>query len=96
MRPIVWTAAARYDVAELVAYIAADSPGAARRVRDRIVEVADRLAQFATGRPGAVTGTYEQVVPRLPYIVIYRIRREAGAESIRILRVLHTARDRPG
>jgi plasmid stabilization system protein ParE len=79
-----------------IAYIAADNHRAALRVRNRIAEVGHGLSQLATGRRGRVPGTYEQVVPRLPYLVIYRIRRTQGSEWVSILRVIHTSRNWPG
>jgi plasmid stabilization system protein ParE len=96
MRPVVWSEAAIADLETQVAYIAADNHRAALRVRNRIAEVGRRLSQFATGRRGRVPGTYEQVVPRLPYLVIYRIRRTQGSEWVSILRVIHTSRNWPG
>jgi toxin ParE1/3/4 len=39
------------------------------------------------GRAGRVRGTRELVVPGLPYIVIYRVRKD----TIQIARILHGA-----
>lgn len=91
MRPVIWTARAREEFREQIAYIAADNRSAAIRVRDRINDVAQHLSQFATGRRGRNAGTYEQVVAGLPYIIIYRIRRIGDVESIRIVRLIHTS-----
>jgi plasmid stabilization system protein ParE len=41
----------------------------------------------AMGRPGRVSGTRELVVPDTPYIVPYRVRRNA----VEVLRVFHAA-----
>nr|WP_312884402.1 type II toxin-antitoxin system RelE/ParE family toxin [Rhizobium laguerreae] len=54
-----------------------------------------KLGEFATGRPGRITGTYEKSLTRLPYIISYELRSIAGRESVVILRVIHTARDWP-
>lgn len=51
------------------------------------------LAQFATGHPGRVAGTYEKSVSRFPYIIAYALT--AGDRAITILRVIHAARDWP-
>jgi plasmid stabilization system protein ParE len=72
-----------------------DNPAAARRVADRIREQGEALGDFATGKPGRVTGTYEKAIGRLPYIVSYALRPISGRESVIILRVIHTARDWP-
>ncbi len=42
-------------------------------------------------RVGTVSGTYEIVVPGLPYIVVY----ELADERIGIVAVFHGAQDRP-
>jgi plasmid stabilization system protein ParE len=96
MRPVIWSAQARRELDAQIAYITAENPHAARRVKDRIFEVSDRLGQFATGRRGRLKGTYEQVVVDQPYVVIYRIRRSLGTEFIEIARLMHTSRDWPG
>jgi plasmid stabilization system protein ParE len=43
------------------------------------------------GRLGREDGTRELFVVPLPYVVVYR----AGEQSVEILRVYHTAQDRP-
>jgi toxin ParE1/3/4 len=41
-----------------------------------------------TGRPGRVPGTCELVIPRLPYIIVYRL----NAGGVDVVRVYHTSR----
>ena len=55
------------------------------------------LARYAVldGRSGRVTGTYEKLVPGLPYILAYEIVSRPEGELIAILHVLHGARDWP-
>jgi toxin ParE1/3/4 len=96
MRPVIWTTRAKRDLGAQIAYIAADNQTASIRVRNRLDEVAEGLSQFATGRRSRNAGTYEQIVAGLPYLIVYRIRRAAGFESIRILRVIHTPRNWTG
>ncbi|WP_313903308.1 type II toxin-antitoxin system RelE/ParE family toxin [Rhizobium laguerreae] len=75
--------------------MAKDNPDAAERVVDAIEDAGKKLGEFATGRPGRTTGTYEKSLTRLPYIISYELRSIAGRESVVILRVIHTARDWP-
>jgi len=49
------------------------------------------LADFATGHPGRVVGTYEKSVSRLPYIIAYALG--ADGRDLVILRVIHTSRN---
>jgi addiction module RelE/StbE family toxin len=43
------------------------------------------------GRPGREEGTREIHFPPMPYVAVYRVREDA----IEIIRVYHTAQDRP-
>jgi toxin ParE1/3/4 len=85
-----------HDFERLIAYIANDNPTAARRVADRIERAGRLLGEMATGRLGRVTGTYEKLVPGLPYIIAYSLaRRHDGTEAVAILRIIHGARNWP-
>ena len=95
---IRWTDPAQTDLFEILDYITRDNPPAAERVERRLVNAVASLAQQPRrGRPGRVEGTRELVVPRLPYIVIYRIveRPLRTAGEIAVMRVLHGARRWP-
>lgn len=93
MRRVIWSADARRDYLDILQYIAADNPLAAERVADAIEQAGDGLGEFATGRPGRVTGMYEKSVSRLPYIIAYELTNQGGQEVVAILRVIHTSRD---
>ena len=95
-RRVVWSNTARDDYLAIIRYIALENPDAAERVADRIEEAVASLSDFATGRAGRVTGTYEKVLPGLPYILAYEIAgRPEGGETVAILHVIHGARDWP-
>lgn len=91
MRRVVWSDDALADLASHLRYIAQDSPRVALTIADRIDEVGARLADFATGRPGRVAGSYEKVVSRTPYILAYAL----GDTQVTILRIIHGSRDWP-
>ncbi len=89
---IHWTALARSDLLELTTYIAADNPFAARQVTVRIKTTSLLLSEHPRiGRGGRVSSTRELVVPRTPYIIVYRLRQE----EVLILRIRHGARRWP-
>ncbi|ESZ24130.1 type II toxin-antitoxin system RelE/ParE family toxin [Mesorhizobium sp. L2C084A000] len=94
-RFVAWSREALDDFKQQVAFIAQDNPAAARRLADRIREMGQGLGEMATGRPGRVTGTYEKLIDRLPYIIAYELRPIASRQSVAILRVIHTSRDWP-
>ncbi len=66
MRPVVWSIEAQRDNLEILRYIAEDNPFAAERVVDAIEDAGNKLGEFATGRPGRVSGTYESPSPVIP------------------------------
>jgi len=87
-----WSIFAQADRDAIFDYIEQDSLRAAITVDDRIRLQVENPAQFPeSGRTGRVEGTRELVIQRTPYIVAYRI---AGT-SVRILRILHSARRWP-
>ncbi|WP_336814634.1 type II toxin-antitoxin system RelE/ParE family toxin [Bosea sp. MMO-172] len=93
MKPVIWSDNARRDYFAILRHIAQDNPDAADRIVDAVEQAGNALGEFATGRPGRVNGTYEKLVPRLPYILAYAIAAQGGREVIAILRVIHMARD---
>lgn len=77
---------ARSDIEGAFAYIAQESPRAARSVVERILSALETLPKNPMkGRPCRVEGTRELVIPRTPYIAVY----EVGENSVAIVRVIH-------
>lgn len=90
-RQVFWSKTALEDLKTQIAYIAADSPTAARHVARPHDLAAGRLGNRSTGRPGRVEGTWEKSVQRLPYIIAYALDDNDDRRLI-ILRIIHTAR----
>lgn len=89
---IVWTPRAVLHLHGIETYIERDNPAAAHRVRKDIVRQVEALQEAPfLGRTGRVARTRELVIARTPYIVAYHV---AGNE-IRILAILHAAREWP-
>ena len=91
MRRVIWSRDARDDYLAILRYIASEDPEAAELVVDAIASAGDNLADFATGHPGRVSGTYEKSVSGLPYIIAYSLT--DGGKAVSILRVIHSSRD---
>lgn len=88
---LVWTRLASTDRNEIREYIAQDNPAAALALDELLSEKASHLVDHPdSGRPGRVTGTRELVVHQ-NYILIY----DATGDLVRVLRVLHAARQWP-
>jgi toxin ParE1/3/4 len=78
---------AQTDFLPILGYIARDNPAAAERP---LLSAIDALAaQPRLGRPGRLAGTRELVMPRLPYVAVYRIVEAAhsSAREVEVLRV---------
>lgn len=88
---LFWTPESVSDREEIYAYIEADNPAGALALDAKISEKADQLLDHpGLGRQGRVAGTRERVV-HPNYILVYDI----AGDRVRILRVLHAARQWP-
>ncbi|WP_228768279.1 type II toxin-antitoxin system RelE/ParE family toxin [Limnohabitans sp. DM1] len=91
MMELFWTPEAIQDRDEIYDYIEADNPVAALAIDELFDEKAEQLVDHpGMGRPGREAGTRELVVHK-NYILVY----DATADSVRVLRVLHAARQWP-
>jgi len=89
---VVWLRTASVALDREYEFLKARNPQGARLVFRRIVATARRLSEFSSsGRPGQIEGTRELVVPRCPYVIVYRV----GPDTVEILRVFHTSRNWP-
>jgi plasmid stabilization system protein ParE len=84
--------AAISDLRETQAYISLDSPVTARQVVVRLQKAVELIAERPEiGRLLDGGGTREWSVPRLPYVIPYRVT----GSGLKVLRFWHTSRDRP-
>jgi len=90
-RSLVWRAAAREDLAQIIRYIADRDPAAARRMRRLIEDAVLPLPKHPLlYRAGRVAGTRE-LLAHPNYIVVYRVIDNA----IEIVGVLHARQQYP-
>jgi toxin ParE1/3/4 len=90
---LVFDELALTDLENIFNWIVQDNPAAAKSVVERIFSSAEHLANFPQmGHAGRDSGSFEWVVPRLPYIVVYEIHRDR--EEVIVLAIVHGARDR--
>lgn len=88
---LIWTRPAANDRKEIREYIAQDNPAAALALDELLSEKAGRLADNpGLGRTGRIAGTRE-LVAHHNYILIY----DVTDDLVRVLRVLHAARQWP-
>ena len=91
MMELFWTPEATQDRDEIYGYIEADNPVAALALDELFSEKASRLVDHpGLGRLGRIAGTRELVAHR-HYLLVY----DVAGDLVRVLRVLHTARQWP-
>jgi addiction module RelE/StbE family toxin len=87
---LVWTRRALRRLDGIGGHIARENPVAAKKVVEQIIVAAQRLKEFPySGREGRVEGTRELIIPRLPYILAYRVT----AASIDLLTIIHMSQE---
>lgn len=81
-----WTLPARHDLQAQLEFIERDNPDMVGPVAATIRKATESLDTFPQiGRNGSVDETVELVIPRLPFVCIYRLRNG----QVEILRLLH-------
>lgn len=88
MHKIVWTDEAIAHLEAIVTYVSVYDPAAAGRLGAKLIELADRLAEFPNRGRDAGDGKREMTTV-WPYILRYRVE----GERVIILRIRHGARD---
>jgi toxin ParE1/3/4 len=83
------------DLENIYGWIIQDSPATAKSVVDRLISSVELLTAFPfIGHVGHDPDTFEWVVPRLPYIVVYEVDR--AQDQVIVTAVFHGAQDRSG
>ena len=91
MMELFWTPEAIKDRDNIYNYIEADNPAVALTLDELLSEKASRLVDHPNlGRPGRLTDTRE-LVAHQNYILVY----DLAGDLVRVLRVLHAARQWP-
>jgi toxin ParE1/3/4 len=89
---IRWTPAAAEDLQHISDYLKQHHPQYRQPTLRKLYESIRALKDWpGRGRPGSEAGTREIFFPSLPYVAVYRATRQ----STEVLRVYHTAQDRP-
>ena len=89
---IRWSPAAAEDLFRIIEYIRQENPSAAQRIARAIYEGVGSLNSFPyKGRTGRMEGTRELPLPPLPFVVVYRLIKDA----VEIANVIHGAQRWP-
>jgi plasmid stabilization system protein ParE len=93
---LVVSEAAAADLLRLHAFLAELNPAAAQRAVAAIIRAVDSLDLFPDrGRPSAVAGLRELIVPFGGAAYVVRFAHDAGRGEVVILRVWHSREARP-
>jgi addiction module RelE/StbE family toxin len=88
---LLWTLLARRDRRAIFNYIYQDNPNAAADMDDVFVKAAQQLSYFPqSGRTGRVQDTRELLV-HPSYFIVY----DLAEDTVRVLAIIHTARQWP-
>lgn len=92
MLPVVWRDTARADLRQIIANIAADNPGAARRLNMRLEAAILPLSEhpYLYRISDRIPGLRE-IVAHPNYVVLYRVT----TNNIEIVNVIHARRQFP-
>jgi len=91
LHKVLWTDAAAEELEAITAYIAAENPLAAIRLAQRLVALADSLAEFPS-RGRIADEDSRELTTVWPYILRYLIE----GDTVLILRIRHGARGPEG
>ena len=90
-RRVIWTEEARRALEEALDYIAQDSPDGARAVLEQALAAASGLATLS--ERGRVVPELNDLALREVFVFRYRLLYETTPTEVRILTLLHGARD---
>lgn len=89
MREAIWSAHARTQYLAAVEYLADRNQPAAERLVERVETTVRDLADRPIGRPGYAPDTFEKIVLKTSYVIVY----ELCGDELRVLRLFHMAQD---
>lgn len=88
-RKVVWSETALEEVKNQVRYILRHNKDAAIKIARILRQSGEQIGERPFGRRGRRQGTYERVLPGLPYIMVFSLE----AHTVTILHIFHGAQD---
>ncbi|CAN5123529.1 hypothetical protein BH09PSE1_BH09PSE1_24070 [soil metagenome] len=85
MKNVVWSDFAQNQYLSALAYLADRNEPAAAKFAERVRATLSSLANRPIGRPGKAEDTFEKIVPKTSYLVVY----ELAGDELRVLRLFH-------
>lgn len=89
-RQVVWAETALRELKNQINYIYRHNQEAAEKIAKLIREAGTKLGASPLGRPGAKFGTYEKVISKTPFIMVFSLEIPG---TVTILHIFHGAQD---
>lgn len=89
MREVVWSSQARAQYLSALTFLTDKGETAAARFLERVHATVAALAKPPVGRPGYADDTFERIVQRTSYVIVF----EVMGDELRILRLFHMSQD---
>jgi toxin ParE1/3/4 len=89
LRDVVWASYARTQYLAAIAYLTERNEAAAEKLVERVEVTVQELAERPIGRPGYAADTFEKIVLKTSYVIVY----ELCGDELRVLRLFHMSQD---
>lgn len=89
MREVVWSSRARAQYLSALTFLAEKNEVAAAKLLERVEATRAALAIRPVGRPGYADDTFERIVQRTSYVIVF----EVAGDELRVLRFFHMSQD---
>lgn len=89
MREVVWSNHARVQYLSALQYLAERNEPAAETLAERIQATLLALAKRPIGRPGQAEGTFEKIVLKTSYLLVF----ELVGDELRVMRLFHMSQE---
>jgi len=89
VKEVVWSSHARAQYLSALTFLADKNEPAAAKLLERVEATTAALANRPIGRPGYADDTFERIVQRTSYVIVF----ELAGEELRVLRFFHMSQD---
>lgn len=89
MKEVVWSSQARGQYLSALTFLADRNEAAAAKLLERVESTTAALAVRPLGRPGYADDTFERIVQRTSYVIVF----ELAGDELRVLRFFHMSQN---
>lgn len=89
MREVVWSSQAKGQYLSALTFLTEKNGAAAAKLLERVEVTTAALAVRPVGRPGYADDTFERIVQRTSYGIVFQL----AGDELRVLRFFHMSQD---